>query len=354
MEKGMTEPLISVKMITYNHAPYIAAAIDGVLAQQTEFPWELVIGEDCSCDGTRRIVLEYARKHPQTIRVITSEKNVGMSANAGRVLKACQGKYIAWCEGDDSWHRPDKLQRQVSYLEGHPDCGLVHSDIDYVEVRTGKRIPCYNRERGITPPENPTLSGLIHGRWGVRTCTAVARLDMVRDIWLSDYELYQSGRFLLGDKPLWAEILFRSGMHYFDESLATLRILAESASHSQSESRQQRFYVSCAEMNVYLARKLKLPACELKSFEQSFLDAKLLQAFIDLDKRLAEEAWKSLARRTLRRRLLSWGARVKVLNRLIRTAWCWKNRIRGVIAPKAAEARPPIPCPCERIGASPK
>ena len=71
----MTEPLVSVKMITYNHAPYIARAIEGVLHQKTVFPFELVIGEDCSTDGTREIVFKYQRKHPDVIRVVASEKN---------------------------------------------------------------------------------------------------------------------------------------------------------------------------------------------------------------------------------------------------------------------------------------
>lgn len=74
----MPEPLVSVKMITYNHAPYIAQAIEGVLMQKTNFLFELVIGEDCSTDGTREIVFEYQKKYPDIIRVITSEHNVGV------------------------------------------------------------------------------------------------------------------------------------------------------------------------------------------------------------------------------------------------------------------------------------
>jgi glycosyltransferase involved in cell wall biosynthesis len=74
----MTDPLVSVKMITYNHAPYIAKAIEGVLNQKVNFPIELVIGEDCSTDGTREIVSDYQKKYPDIIRVITSDKNVGM------------------------------------------------------------------------------------------------------------------------------------------------------------------------------------------------------------------------------------------------------------------------------------
>ena len=94
-------PLVSVHMITFNHEPYIARAIEGVLMQETDFPIELVIGEDCSTDGTREIVLEYQKKHPETIRVITSARNVGPNVNELRTDKACRGRYVAYCEGDD-------------------------------------------------------------------------------------------------------------------------------------------------------------------------------------------------------------------------------------------------------------
>ena len=97
----MDTPLVSVKMITYNHGPYIADAIEGVLMQKTDFRIELVIGEDCSTDDTRQIVLNRQSEHPDVVRVVTSDRNVGMHKNGDRVLRACRGKYIAVCEGDD-------------------------------------------------------------------------------------------------------------------------------------------------------------------------------------------------------------------------------------------------------------
>lgn len=115
----MPEPLVSVKMITYNHAPYIAQAIEGVLMQKTNFPFELVIGEDCSTDGTREIVFDYALRYPKVIRVVSSKNNVGMHENSARTAGSCQGKYIAYCEGDDYWVNSSKLQKQVDLLENN-------------------------------------------------------------------------------------------------------------------------------------------------------------------------------------------------------------------------------------------
>ena len=95
------EVMVSVCMITYNHEAYIAQAIEGVLMQQTDFPIELVIGEDCSTDRTRAICLEYQQRHPGIIRLALRERNIGMMPNFVQTLQACEGKYIALCEGDD-------------------------------------------------------------------------------------------------------------------------------------------------------------------------------------------------------------------------------------------------------------
>ena len=115
--ENMSKPLLSILSITYNHEKFIAQAIESWLMQKTDFEFEIVIGEDCSTDNTLQIIKEYQKEHPDLIKVITSEQNVGMQANFIRTYEACQGKYIALCEGDDYWTDPLKLQKQVDFLE---------------------------------------------------------------------------------------------------------------------------------------------------------------------------------------------------------------------------------------------
>ncbi len=104
---------VSVCMVTYNHARYIAQAVESVLAQRTDFPIEIVVGEDCSTDGTRGILVDLARRNSQTIRLRLAEYNQGGSSNFFGTLAACRGQYVAMLEGDDFWSSPDKLQKQV-------------------------------------------------------------------------------------------------------------------------------------------------------------------------------------------------------------------------------------------------
>lgn len=113
-------PKVSVLMITYNHERFIGQAIESVLTQKTEFPIELVIGEDCSIDGTQRICETFATSHPQRVRLLPSTRNLGLLANYMRTWEACRGDFIATIDGDDFWLASDKLATQVKVLESNP------------------------------------------------------------------------------------------------------------------------------------------------------------------------------------------------------------------------------------------
>lgn len=122
------QPLVSILMIVFNHADYLAQAIDGLVCQKCDFPYEIVIGEDASTDASLDIALSYQKKYPHLIRVLYAESNVGMNANSRRVRSAAKGEFLAWCEGDDYWCASDKLARQAALLIENPSMGAVHTD----------------------------------------------------------------------------------------------------------------------------------------------------------------------------------------------------------------------------------
>ena len=134
------EPLLSIVTITYNHEPYIRKCIEGVLMQQVNFPIEFIIAEDCSTDGTLAICKEYAEKYPDFIKIITSENNVGALQNEVRAINVANGKYLAFCEGDDYWTDPLKLQKQVDFLENNLDYSVCFTryNIYYENTRLTK------------------------------------------------------------------------------------------------------------------------------------------------------------------------------------------------------------------------
>jgi glycosyltransferase involved in cell wall biosynthesis len=119
------EPLVSVACATYNHKRYIRKAIDSFLTQKCCFQYEIIIHDDASTDGTSEIVREYAELHPDIIKPLYQTQNQysrGRKCITEFVLPKCQGKYIAFCEGDDYWTDPLKLQRQVEIFQKYPDC----------------------------------------------------------------------------------------------------------------------------------------------------------------------------------------------------------------------------------------
>lgn len=115
---------VSVFVITYNHEDYIEKALESILMQETNFDYEIVVGEDCSTDNTRKILLEYKKKHPKKFKLLLHEKNIGAMQNQIKTMDACTGKYIAICEGDDYWVSPHKLQKQVNFLESNPSYNI--------------------------------------------------------------------------------------------------------------------------------------------------------------------------------------------------------------------------------------
>ncbi len=119
-------PLVSVYCMTYNQEKTLAQAIEGIVNQKTDFPFELIIHEDASTDGTAAIVREYAARYPHIIRPIYQTENQFHSCNLIKsfIHPMSRGKYIALCEGDDYWTDPDKLQLQVDHMEGDASCTL--------------------------------------------------------------------------------------------------------------------------------------------------------------------------------------------------------------------------------------
>jgi glycosyltransferase involved in cell wall biosynthesis len=112
---------VSVCVITYNQAQYIRTCLDSILKQKTEFDFEVIIGDDCSTDGTREIVEEYAARYPHVVKAILHEKNIGPTGNYMSVHAAAIGELVGHCDGDDYW-LPGKLQAQTRFMDAYPQC----------------------------------------------------------------------------------------------------------------------------------------------------------------------------------------------------------------------------------------
>ncbi len=147
----MSEILVSVYCLAYNHEKYIRSALEGFVCQKTKFAFEVFVHDDASQDRTACIIMEYSKKYPEIIKPIFQKENLysqGKSALYEYILPRMQGKYIAVCEGDDYWCDPYKLQVQIDFLEAHNECvACTHNSYVYNE-RTGKETLFCNKRRG--------------------------------------------------------------------------------------------------------------------------------------------------------------------------------------------------------------
>jgi glycosyltransferase involved in cell wall biosynthesis len=165
---------VSVCMVTYNQERFIAQAIESVVTQETDFDYEVLIGEDCSTDRTREICIAYREKYPQKIRLLLHEQNLGMigKPNFIKTLDACQGEYIAVLEGDDYWIPPQKLQKQADFLDRHRDYAVCFTGA-MITFEDKRSEPAYS-----PPPEyrKPilTIEDLLRLN-AIHTCTVMYR-----------------------------------------------------------------------------------------------------------------------------------------------------------------------------------
>ncbi len=126
-EKLTQQPLISVIVPTYNQEEYIAECLNSILSQQCNVPFELIVGDDASTDGTGQICADFQKRYPEYIVFLQQEKNRGLLDNYADVLELCRGRYVAQCAGDDYWCDPLKLQKQFDCLEQREGFGFVRT-----------------------------------------------------------------------------------------------------------------------------------------------------------------------------------------------------------------------------------
>ena len=122
----MPPPITTAAIITYNHELYIEQAVKSVLAQQTEYPIEILVADDCSTDRTPEILRQLDQQYPNRIRFLARPKNLGLSDNLQDCREQARGKYLAILEGDDYWSDQEKLQKQTAAMEFHPDWTMCY------------------------------------------------------------------------------------------------------------------------------------------------------------------------------------------------------------------------------------
>lgn len=275
MDKDITiskeeQPLmVTIRCITYNHEPYIRQCLEGIVMQKTNFRFEAIVHDDASTDGTAAIIREYAEKYPDIIKPIYETENQYSKHDGSlrRIMDAhTHGKYVAVCEGDDYWIDPLKLQKQVDFLEEHEEYGMIFGKVKQYVQQTG----CYSKyEFGWAISD---VTDLFYANT-VPTPTVLYR-NSLRDSYQKEVD---TSGWLLGDYPLWLYIAIHSKTYFMNQVLAVYRLLPNSASHSTSIEKRERFIRSVFDMKRYFNEKYHFMS--ESTFEDQLNEALLANAF---------------------------------------------------------------------------
>lgn len=252
-ESGVHPVMVSVVCCTYNQEKYIAQCLEGFVCQKTDFPFEVIVHDDASTDATAAIVREYAEKYPNIIKPIYQTDNLYSKKNGELnrvVMAASRGKYIAICEGDDWWCDPLKLQKQVDYMEVHPEISVCATEGYILNQCSGEIRSVYDSEEVVFTPGHFLRSNPIF------TVSTLSRADWMKEFKYQVLPLLP--HFLMGDYPMWMYLSAKGPVALLKDKCFVYRELEESASHFKSAYRHLDFYMSVYDIRICFNRLLKL------------------------------------------------------------------------------------------------
>jgi glycosyltransferase involved in cell wall biosynthesis len=252
-------PKVSVCIPTYNHEKYIRQTLDGALMQQTDFEFEIVIGDDASTDNNQQVIQEYVDKYPNVFRAFLHKENQGPKEpkefggrnNVLQLLKACKGDYVALCEGDDYWTDPLKLQKQVDFMEENQNYAICHHNMQVI-YEDGSPEHFFNE---ANQKSESSIVDILEDRWFIATAATLYR-NVFRENDFADWH----SRAAAGDWALVIQLAATGKIHYFSEAMGVYRKHRGGLSNVQSstnlyflKNRQQMF----VEVNEWLDFKYK-------------------------------------------------------------------------------------------------
>lgn len=268
---GTEKPLVAIQCLVYNHEKYLRDCLDGFVMQKTNFKFVAVVHDDVSIDNSASIIREYEQKYPDIIKPIYETENQfskGENILNNIMVSVCYktgAEYIAFCEGDDYWTDPYKLQKQVDFLESHPDVGLCYTDYNICDEngRIVKRS-CFLNRFNVHPKsfeEHLLNAGYIAPMTWVYRSSALQ--------FISNSNIVTDGTFAYA-----LEFFKNSKVEYIADSTAVYRSHVGSASNPGTEIGYMKQYKGVFETQLYYAKKYKV--------SDSLLDNIKSKAYISL------------------------------------------------------------------------
>ena len=290
------EIMVSVLCTAYNHEKYLREALDSMVNQQTDFAYEILVSDDVSTDSTPDIIRDYAARYPDKIRPFLLTENLysqGRDVYYEVFFPAAQGKYTAFCEGDDFWTDPTKLQRQVDFLEAHPDyTACVHNTelMKYEGTRADDSL--VTRDADCDMEFSDILPGMSHA-W--HTSSLLGRTDLLADP-PDFYDIAAEAGF--GDFPYALWLRLNGKIRFLARFMSCYRLSSGtdswSADQEKQTSRRTRFFRGVIDMLT--AFRAHVADAELLRLTDEWIDRWNFQLLYTLgrDRELRREPYRSI------------------------------------------------------------
>lgn len=261
-------PVISVMVVTYNQEEYIAKTLDSILEQECSFPFEIVIGEDCSTDNTRAICESYASLYPDIIRLIKNETNKGVLKNYVDTLLSCRGEFIADLAGDDYWIDKKKLERQANFLLSKDNCVACFTNYQKLFEENGQLSSPVNTSGepySLSASDIPKHMGCM-GDPLIFTCTAMFRKSAFESFYNSYPSFFEDDKYTCEDFQLVFALLYQGEVLYDPAVTTVYRIGKSSVTNNRSLTRKKDFAIGLIHLRLDLINQFHLPVATASSF----------------------------------------------------------------------------------------
>ena len=274
--------LISVIVCTYNQQDTIGRTLDSILSQECHLPFEIIIGEDCSTDNTLAICKQYEQKHPDVIRVIANPSNKGFVQNYFDCLRACKGKYIADCAGDDFWIDNKKLEDESIILENDQSIGIVHTDwLRYNEDTQELSSPGKAQNHKPKVDGKSLLAAILmpDSRPAIHLCTSLFRNDWIRKAMQQYPQFFDPQSYLCEDVQIAFFLAHMGNVAWIDKATLAYSCGKHTISNPNSEEKQFHFWANATKLSYNLAQSFNLKDKQLDIFFQARIHKLMMHAF---------------------------------------------------------------------------
>lgn len=300
---------VSVLVLAYNQEDTVGRAIESVVAQDCDFPYEVIVVDDCSTDGTAAVCREYARRYPDRVRAVVNSANKELVANYYDTLLDARGRYIADCAGDDFWTDSRKLADMAAILDSQPDTVLVHSDWQYRDPDGTMRPSDPQGElarfrRPVTPGTGLFLPLLRREHpFIIHLSTALYRRSTFLDAYRADTHAFRNPAFRCEDLQLLLELSRRGNIAFLPRPTLAYSVGAPSVSTPADHRHAREFALSVVTLVHYFEEKYHVPRADLRDFYHRRLNYAYAMAYAERNPEALAAVQEWMARTSTQRTL---------------------------------------------------